>query len=144
MSNSSDAIDFASFLTLLRTKHIPRVVEEFNKRRAQFVADWRDPAKRSRFEWTMAHQRQSQYYKDVTAELGSEDKATYADLEKERLLILKQNDEKRKQKAEVAAKREDRDRRDKLAKEASRAVTRQHNSERDARYARRSASAGPV
>ncbi|KAL1754823.1 hypothetical protein FB107DRAFT_291390 [Schizophyllum commune] len=144
LSNSSDAIDFASFLTLLRTTHIPRVVEEFNKRRAQFVADWRDPAKRSRFRWTMAHQRQSQYYKDVTAELGSEDKATYENLEKERLLILKQNDEKRKQKAEVAAKREDRDRRDKLAKEASRAVTRQHNSEIDARYARRSASAGPV
>ncbi|KAL1658647.1 hypothetical protein GGG16DRAFT_129433 [Schizophyllum commune] len=144
LSNSSDAIDFASFLTLLRTKHIPRVVEEFNKRRAQFVADWRDPAKRSRFEWTMAHQRQSQYYKDVTAELGSEDKATYENLEKERLLILKQNDEKRKQKAEVAAKREDRDRRERLAKEASHAVTRQHNSERDARYARRSASAGPV
>uniref|UniRef100_D8PTW8 Uncharacterized protein n=1 Tax=Schizophyllum commune (strain H4-8 / FGSC 9210) TaxID=578458 RepID=D8PTW8_SCHCM len=144
LSNSSDAIDFASFLTLLRTTHIPRVVEKFNKRRAQFVADWRDPAKRSRFEWTMAHQRQSQYYKDIKAKLGSEDKDMYEKLEKERMLILKQNDERRKQKAELAAKLEEVNRQASREKEALAARTQQQAAERDARQARRSASAGPA
>ena len=52
LSNSSDAIDFAMFLTLLRTKHFPDIVRRFEEKRTQFVADWRS-GNVERFRWTM-------------------------------------------------------------------------------------------
>ncbi|KAI5889791.1 uncharacterized protein SCHCODRAFT_02586685 [Schizophyllum commune H4-8] len=97
---------------------LARVVHRVQERRIQALrAEERHRRpKRSRFEWTMAHQRQSQYYKDIKAKLGSEDKDMYEKLEKERMLILKQNDERRKQKEELAAKLEE------VNRQASRAL----------------------
>ncbi|KAI0633055.1 hypothetical protein C8Q77DRAFT_1158485 [Trametes polyzona] len=56
LGNSSDAIDFATFLALLRTKHIPDVVARFEATREAFVNDWRN-GNRERFHWTMASQK---------------------------------------------------------------------------------------
>ncbi|KAI0633063.1 hypothetical protein C8Q77DRAFT_1158493 [Trametes polyzona] len=59
LGNSSDAIDFATFLALLRTKHIPDVVARFEATREAFVNDWRN-GNRERFHWTLADQKNSE------------------------------------------------------------------------------------
>ncbi|EPQ55244.1 hypothetical protein GLOTRDRAFT_138855 [Gloeophyllum trabeum ATCC 11539] len=91
LRSSSDAIDFASFLTLLRTRHIPDVVRIFNQKRAEYLEAWRDESKRERFWWTMKHQRKSQAYADAQKRLKNEDTKRYEQLQDEMRAILEEN-----------------------------------------------------
>ncbi|KAL1745078.1 hypothetical protein HDZ31DRAFT_63485 [Schizophyllum fasciatum] len=133
LSNSSDAIDFASFLALLRTKHVPYVVREFKKQEAAFVADWRDPSKRERFFWTMAHQRRSTVYQEIKQKLDAEDPQVYAQLEQERQAILKENGDAMKV-VNAAREKAKEDQEAKIANEKAKA-------DRAMRYERRGQSA---
>ncbi|TRM61389.1 hypothetical protein BD626DRAFT_406149, partial [Schizophyllum amplum] len=105
LSDSSDAIDFASFLMLLRTEHIPDVVRQFEAKRAKFVADWRDEGKRARFRWTMAHQRKTDEYKEVEARLKAENDTLYDRLQAQKDALVVKNKDMRKAQAEKEARK---------------------------------------
>ncbi|KAL1745080.1 hypothetical protein HDZ31DRAFT_73814 [Schizophyllum fasciatum] len=92
LSNSSDAIDFAIFLTLLRTQHIPDVVRRFEQVRPDFVGKWRAGRdSRKRFHWSMVHQRKySKAYKEAKANKTAQENA-YREIQREMDSIVVEN-----------------------------------------------------
>ncbi|KAL1732414.1 hypothetical protein EV714DRAFT_187474, partial [Schizophyllum commune] len=112
LSNSSDAIDFAMFLTLLRTKHFPDIVRRFEEKRSQFVADWRS-GNVERFRWTMLQQQKySKAYQEAKARKVAQDKI-WTEHQRQMDALRAQNAQKLKEKREREKREEEEKRKEK-------------------------------